>query len=168
MIAALQVTLSVVDLYWPEGIVMVRFDSSERGADEQAQRVARDVGGRVLAADEETVMTEGLAGSPWPGAGTICAVAMLPSRLAEFLSSMSATCEALVFGRSGFDSARPGGAGRCPAAVRRVDGRLVVRRGDGISAGDVADPVALDLMRSVKRQLDPALTLSPGRHVGGI
>ena len=35
-------------------------------------------------------------------------------------------------------------------------------------AGDVDDSTALDLMRSVKRQLDPARTLSPGRQVGGI
>jgi glycolate oxidase FAD binding subunit len=171
MVAALQVTPSVVDLYWPEGIVMVRFDSSERGAEEQAQRVVRDVGGRVLAVDEEAAMTKGLTGSPWHDAGTICAVAMLPSRLAEFLSSMSATCQALVLRPvlgTGELRAAPEAMDDVRTAVRRVDGRLVVRRGDGISAGDVEDAVALDLMRSVKRRLDPARTLSPGRHVGGI
>jgi FAD/FMN-containing dehydrogenase len=54
------------------------------------------------------------------------------------------------------------------SAVREAGGRLVIRRGSGITAGDVEDDVALDLMRSVKRQLDPARTLSPGRQVGGI
>jgi len=33
---------------------------------------------------------------------------------------------------------------------------------------DDGDAVALDLMRSVKRRLDPAGTLSPGRQIGGI
>jgi FAD/FMN-containing dehydrogenase len=44
----------------------------------------------------------------------------------------------------------------------------VVRRGDAPSAGRVEDAVALELMRSVKLQLDPSRTLSPGRQVGGI
>jgi FAD/FMN-containing dehydrogenase len=53
-------------------------------------------------------------------------------------------------------------------AVRTAGGRLVIRRGETISTGEPEDGAALDLMRSVKRQLDPARTLSPGRQVGGI
>jgi FAD/FMN-containing dehydrogenase len=53
------------------------------------------------------------------------------------------------------------------AAVRNAGGRLAVKRGDegGVDDGDA---VSLDLMRSVKRRLDPTGTLSPGRHIGGI
>jgi FAD/FMN-containing dehydrogenase len=54
------------------------------------------------------------------------------------------------------------------SAVRTSGGRLVIRRGAVTSAGDAEDDVALELMRSVKRQMDPARTLSPGRQVGGI
>ena len=171
IIAGLQVTPSVVDLYWPEGLVLVRFESSERGAEVQAERVAREVGGRVLTADDESAMTATLAGSPWRKPGTISAVAMLPSRVAEFLSSMSATCDAVVLRPmlgTGELRAVPDAMEDVRTAVRRVDGRLMVRRGDGVSAGDLDDAVALDLMRSVKRRLDPARTLSPGRQVGGI
>jgi FAD/FMN-containing dehydrogenase len=45
---------------------------------------------------------------------------------------------------------------------------MTIRRGDAPTAGSVDDAVALELMRSVKLQLDPARTLSPGRQVGGI
>jgi FAD/FMN-containing dehydrogenase len=51
--------------------------------------------------------------------------------------------------------------------VRNAGGRLAMRRGDDTAVGAV-DSVALDLMRSVKHQLDPAGTLSPGRQLGGI
>jgi glycolate oxidase FAD binding subunit len=170
-IAGLQVTPSIVDLYWPDGLVLVRFESSERGAQVQAERVVHELGGRVLADGEETAMTAALAGSPWPGPGTVGAVAMLPSRVPEFLSSMSATCDALALRPllgTGEVRVAPDALEVVRTAVRQVDGRLVVRRGRGVSAGDVDDAVALDLMRSVKHQLDPARTLSPGRQVGGI
>jgi FAD/FMN-containing dehydrogenase len=53
-------------------------------------------------------------------------------------------------------------------AVRTAGGRVAIRRDDGFVPGEAEDDVAVDLMRSVKRQLDPARTLSPGRQVGGI
>ena len=62
----------------------------------------------------------------------------------------------------------PEALGTVRAAVRTAGGRLVVRRGDAPSAGTLDDAVALELMRSVKLQLDPSRTLSPGRQVGGI
>ena len=34
--------------------------------------------------------------------------------------------------------------------------------------GDSVDPVALDIMKSIKIKFDPGGTLSPGRFVGGI
>jgi FAD/FMN-containing dehydrogenase len=130
-----------------------------------------DVGGRILPDDEATALYASVAGSPWTGEGTVCAVSMLPTRVVELLSILSATCEAIAL--------RPllgTGELRCAAdalatveeAVRGVGGRLLVRRGNAPSAGIVDDPVALELMRSVKLQLDPARTLSPGRQVGGI
>jgi glycolate oxidase FAD binding subunit len=170
-VGRLQVTPSVVDLHWPEGTVVVRFDSSERGAELQAQRVTGDVGGRVLAAPEELAMTDALAGSTWNGPGSVGAIAVLPSRSGALLTSMSGgMCDALVlrpllgtgdvrFAADAADAVR--------AAVRNAGGRLAIRRGDERAVDD-CDDVALDLMRSLKRRLDPGATLSPGRQIDGI
>jgi glycolate oxidase FAD binding subunit len=170
-IGRLQVTPSVVDLHWPQGVVLARFDSSELGATTQAERVVREVGGRILADDEVTALTAAVAGSPWSGAGIVAAVAVLPSRVGEFLSSMSATSEALALRPlvgTGEVRFAPEALTAVTTAVRAAGGRLIVRRGDVIVSGDIEDDVALDLMRSVKRQLDPTRTLSPGRQLGGI
>ncbi|MFI5285578.1 MAG: FAD-binding oxidoreductase [Candidatus Dormibacteria bacterium] len=170
-VGRLQVTPSVVDLHWPQGVVIARFDSSEQGAVVQAERAVQECGGRILAADEEAALTAALSGEPWTGSGAVGAIAMLPSQISQFLSSMSATCDAITL--------RPllgTGDVRFPlealemvrSALRTTGGRLMIRRGDTLSAGEPDDAVALDLMRSVKQQLDPARTLSPGRQVGGI
>jgi glycolate oxidase FAD binding subunit len=170
-VGRLQVTPSLVDIHWPQGVALVRFDSSEAGAVIQAERVVHDVGGRILPDEEATALHASVTGSPWNGEGTVCAVAVLPTRAVELLSILSAACDAVAL--------RPllgTGELRCAAdalatvveAARGVGGRLVVRRGDAPTAGIVDDPVALELMRSVKLQLDPARTLSPGRQAGGI
>jgi glycolate oxidase FAD binding subunit len=170
-VGRLQVTPSVVDLHWPQGVVIVRFDSSELGATVQAERVSKELGGRILSRDEQTALTAAVAGSPWTGAGLVGAVALLPSRAREFLSSMSATCDAIAL-RSllGTGEVRfaPEALEMVASAVHSAGGRLVIRRGEALSTGAAEDGVALDLMRSVKRQLDPARTLSPGRQVGAI
>jgi glycolate oxidase FAD binding subunit len=170
-IGRLQVTPSVVDLHWPQGVVLARFDSSELGATTQAERVVRELGGRILADDEVTALTAAVAGSPWSGAGIVAAIALLPSRVGEFLSSMSATCDALALRPllgTGEVRFAPEALTTVTTAVRAAGGRGMVRRGDVIVSGDIEDEVALDLMRSVKRQLDPTRTLSPGRQIGGI
>jgi glycolate oxidase FAD binding subunit len=170
-VGRLQVTPSVVDLHWPQGVVVVRFDSSETGAEVQANRVTRDAGGHVLTEQDEMAMTTKLAGSPWRGSGVVGTVAVLPSRVGELLTSMSGgMCDALVLRpllgtgdvRFPLDT-----ADAVRAAVRKAGGRLAIKRGDEDGVDD-GDAVALDLMRSVKRRLDPAGTLSPGRHTGGI
>ncbi len=170
-VGRLQVTPSVVDLHWPEGIVVVRFDSSARGAAVQAEHVVQAAGGRVLPPRDADSMATALAGTPWHGSGDVAAIAVLPTRSAALLTALSGgTCESLVLrpllGTCEVRCA-PEAAGDVATAVRRNGGRLVMRRGDGVDVGD-DDDVALDLMRSVKRQLDPAGTLSPGRQLGGI
>jgi glycolate oxidase FAD binding subunit len=170
-VGRLQVTPSVVDLHWPEGMVIVRFDSSELGATVQAERVSQELGGRILAGDEETTLTAAVAGSPWTGRGLVGAVAVLPSRVGEFLSSMSATFDAVALRPllgTGEVRFAPEALEMVATAVRTAGGRLVIRRGGPVPTGEPEDGAALDLMRAVKGQLDPARTLSPGRQVGGI
>lgn len=170
-VGRLQVTPSVVDVQWPEGVVVVRFDSSDQGAEVQANRVTRDAGGRVLAEQEAEAMTTGFAGSVWRGPGVVGTLAVLPSRIGELLTSMSGgMCDALVLRPllgTGDVRFPPDMADAVRAAVRNAGGRLAIKRGDEDGVDDT-DAVALDLMRSVKRRLDPAGTLSRGRQIGGI
>jgi glycolate oxidase FAD binding subunit len=170
-VGRLQVTPSVVDVHWPDGVVVVRFDSSEEGAEVQANRVTRDAGGRVLTEQESMAMSSALSGSVWRGPGAIATLAVLPSRIGELLTSMSGgMCDALVVRPllgTGDVRFPPDTADAVRAAARNAGGRLAIKRGDEEGVDD-ADAVALDLMRSVKRRLDPAGTLSPGRHIGGI
>jgi glycolate oxidase FAD binding subunit len=170
-VGRLQVTPSVVDLHWPHGIVVVRFDSSLQGAAVQAERVTRSAGGRVLDPLEAESTTEALATAPWQGSGSVAAIAVLPSRSAALLSALcGGTCEALVLRPllgTGEVRCAPDATSDVAAAVRKNGGRLAMRRGDGAAVA-VDDVVALDLMRSVKHRLDPAGTLSPGRQPGGV
>ncbi len=170
-IGRLQVTPSVVDLHWPEGIVLVRFDSSAQGAALQAERVTESAGGRVLGEPEADSMAAALAGTPWQGSGSVATIAVLPSRVAALLTALSGgMSESLVIrpllgtGELRFAS---DSTNDVAAAVRNAGGRLAMRRGDGTDVG-VVDDVALGLMRSVKQRFDPAGTLSPGRQHGGI
>ncbi len=170
-VGRLQVTPSVVDLHWPEGVVVVRFDSSAQGAALQAERVTRTAGGRVLSDQEAESMGAALAGTPWQGSGSVAAIAVLPSRTAQHLRPLSGgMCESLVVRPllgTGEVRFAPDSTSDVTAAVRDAGGRLAMRRGDGADVGPV-DGVALDLMRSVKHRLDPAGTLSPGRQLGGL
>jgi glycolate oxidase FAD binding subunit len=170
-VGRLQVTPSIVDIHWPQDVAVVRFDSSKAGAAVQAERVVHDVGGRILSDGDATTLHASVAGTPWNGEGMVCAVAVLPSRAVELLSTLSATCDAVAWRPllgTGDVRCAPEALGTIRAAVRTAGGRLVVRRGDAPSAGTLDDAVALELMRSVKLQLDPSRTLSPGRQVGGI
>src|ERR1700682_3519086 len=88
-VGRMQVTPNVVDLHWPEGVAVVRFDSSERGADVQARRVTAEIGGRVLEGPDELAMTDELVGSVWRGLGDVAALAVLPSHVGPLLTSMS-------------------------------------------------------------------------------
>ncbi len=171
-VARLQVTPSVVDLHWPEGIVLARFDSSERGATLQADRVTRGLGGRVLSDDEAVSLMSGFQGSPWSNHSTVGALAVLPKRVEELVSSIAGVCDAVVMRPLlGTGEARftPDVEATVRTAAERCGGRLMLRRGRPGGEPDCdTDAVALELMRSVKGQLDPAGTLSPGRQVGGI
>ena len=171
-VARLQVAPSVVDLHWPEGLAVVRFDSSERSATLQADRVTRDLGGRVLEEDEAASLASRLAGAPWADHGAVCALAVLPIHVTELLASIAGVCDAVVMRPLlGTGEARftPDAEAAVRAAAQRCGGRLVFRRGRAGGAQDSEiDPVALELMGSVKRQLDPSGTLSPGRQAGGI
>ena len=136
-VGRLQVTPSVVDLHWPDGIVVVRFDSSV---------ARRGCPGRACDADEPAGASSASRRptSRWqprsrarrgraPAASP--RIAVLPSRAAALLTAMSGgTCEALVLRPllgTGEVRFAPDATSDVATAVRNAGGRLVMRRGDG-------------------------------------
>ncbi|WP_438344452.1 FAD-binding oxidoreductase [Methylorubrum populi] len=116
------------------------------------------------------------------------------SRLADFLEEASAACEAAMpglrpcpFGHFGdgnihFNLTQPVGMDRAEflsqwsrfnaivhGIVERMDGSIAAEHGIGLIKRDelarTADPVGLDLMRRLKRALDPDDLLNPGKVV---
>jgi glycolate oxidase FAD binding subunit len=173
---SLPVAPSAVDVVWPDGLVAVRVDSSEEGAARQAATIIGAAGGRELTESEATGLWARLAHRPWDGPGVVAGVAVPATRLAELL----AVCSDLA-GEAIIRALVPAGEARLPedrgtviamrTAVEALGGHLALHRapaGVGGLAWPARDGAEVDLMRSVKHQLDPAGVLSPGRHLGGI
>jgi glycolate oxidase FAD binding subunit len=173
---SLPVAPSVVDIAWPEGVVAVRVDSSEEGAERQAATIVAGAGGRELTESEAIELRARLAHRPWDRPGVIAGVAVSTTRLAELLQVCSdCASEAIVHGLVASGEARlPQETGAVIAmrtAVERLGGHLALHRAPAAVA-HLAWPdregAEVDLMRSLKQQLDPAGILAPGRHLGGV
>ena len=122
----------------------------------------------------------------------VCKISVLSSEVPRVFDEVraaaeSAGLEAMVWGRAvnGICHAAIYGADSDPAAVRSAIELLRGRLGGGSRSvvvescppvvkqgldvwGDTVDPVALQIMKSIKRKFDPNDTLNPGRFVGGI
>jgi glycolate oxidase FAD binding subunit len=173
---SLPVAPSVVDIAWPDGLVAVRVDSSEEGAERQAATIIAAAGGRVLTESEAIGLSARLAHRPWDRPGVIAAVTVPPTRLAELLQVCADfASEAIVRGLVPAGEARlPQDSGDVIAmrtAVELLGGHLALHRAPAAVA-ELAWPARegaeVDLMRSLKQQLDPAGILSPGRHLAGV
>ena len=136
--------------------------------------MVHDVGGRILTEDGEATAlhasVDRIAVERRPA--RCVRVAVLPVTTGELLSSLSATCDAIALrpllgtGEVRFAPDALGDGAQRRARRRRSHGGQTRRR--ALGRGWRTTTVALELMRSVKLQLDPARTLSPGRQVGGI
>jgi glycolate oxidase FAD binding subunit len=173
---SLPVAPSVVDIAWPDGVVAVRVDSSEEGADRQAATIVARAGGRLLTESDAIAHSAHLARRPWDGPGVIAGMAVPPTRLAELLAVCAEfAVEAIVRGLVPAGEARLSQDRReviaMRTAVERLGGNLALHRAPEADA-DLTWPARegtdVDLMRAVKQQFDPAGILSPGRHLGGV
>jgi glycolate oxidase FAD binding subunit len=154
------VTPEVVEVGWPTGTTAIRFASTAEGVAAMATATAALAANARVAADPTATISR----SPWEGDGAVVGVGIPLPRLEELLR--------LVARHDGRLALRAGigvGEARVPPAalsafadgVRALGGHVAPRRDAPLPT--VHDPVALDLMRAVKRRLDPAGTLAPGR-----
>ncbi|MFN2451313.1 MAG: FAD-binding oxidoreductase [Candidatus Dormibacteria bacterium] len=180
----LPVEPSTFDIAWPEGLVLLRIDSSEAGAQRQAELVAEATGGRIVSGDEAVAFQERLRGRPWrtatragPAASdAVAALAVPRARLGELLRDAAGYVDDMVVRAPlGTGEARcaaePARVQALRALTERLGGRLVLRRAPTAVQSLVwshPDGVAAELMGSVKRALDPGRVLAPGCFVGGI
>ena len=191
-LAADGLTPTAVELAWPPAAMLVRFESIEAVAVQQAERAAtlvRDADGQaaVLAESSEADAWRRHEARVFGGEGTIVKLVVLPSALSATVAWLdeAARAQALdcaIVGRAGLGVlylrlAGPlsGQASLVRALRGRIDpgrGSAVIRRAEGElrSLVDVWGPLGdgLPLMRQVKRRFDPGGTLNPGRGPGGL
>jgi glycolate oxidase FAD binding subunit len=170
--------------------LLVRFESIEAAADEQAARaaaLAESHGGRatIAAGAEEASLWDAHGQRPWSGAGAVLKVSLMPAEVGTtiaFLDDRLRHVEWEAIGRAavGVLLVRIGGdlseQQEAIAALRArfAPGRgsvVIVRASDELKrAVDVWGPAgdALGIMRAIKQQLDPDGLLNPGRGPFGI
>jgi glycolate oxidase FAD binding subunit len=170
------VVLTAADVCWPDGSARLRVAGTEEAVDEQAAVLATLTGARVLDEIEAGALDAALAMRPWTGEGAVAGLAVPRTRLAELLEIASAyAAETVVRAPLGVAEARlpeqPEVVAQLRAAVERLGGHLVLHRG-GAQLAAAAWPAEsgpeVALMRSLKRSLDPAGVLAPGRALGDL
>jgi glycolate oxidase FAD binding subunit len=184
--------LEPVAVDWAGGALWIRLAGHPDAVDDQARRMPALLGAadaEVLEGDEERAawhrLVDALAGDDGE---TVVRGACPPTRLAVAVDGLTAaaettgvTADVAAHAMVGVVTARlsggdPGAHAACVAAwrerLRPLGGHAVVRRrGDGIERTDDVwgpPPPAIELMRHVKRELDPGNRCAPGRFVGGI
>jgi glycolate oxidase FAD binding subunit len=176
------------------GIGLIRVEQrTRRAAEAQLQRLsilAREAGlsSESLQGDDEDAAwseVDGvLAGSP---ADTVVRAVTRPARFPEVVSELARACYDSAFGGEialsshavvGVHTARLRGGDQAPlvslwrSAVSRLGGHSTLRRRAPGLPAEVgrwgAEPSAIELMRRVKSEFDPAYRCAPGTFVGDI
>jgi len=181
-----QLTPSAIELQTPPERLLVRFETIDLAADQQAASVVsmaereRATASIVLGEDERAAWVEHVR-RPWAGDGAVVRISVLPAAvvpMAEWL--IGAFDGAEIVGRVGVLLARIGGDAHEQArAITELRGRIpagqgsavVVRGSDELKSRiDVWGPIGdgLPMMRAIKQQFDPRAILNPGRGPGGL
>ncbi len=167
---------SVAEAVWPEGVVLVQFDSTGEGAQRQAELVAKlDPAARVLDLAEASYWEKLLEDRPWNQPGTVLGIS-IPLRatqpLLELVDGLARRGQPVALSLRGTVGSGEIRVDETSAAIQemrqaveRLDGHLEIHRAEGERRlGSLPrDPVARELMGTVKRALDPTGTLAPGR-----
>jgi FAD/FMN-containing dehydrogenase len=172
-------------LLWPSGTMLVRIEGTAQGVDAQVRALQECAGddapaSRLLDADEARKAWDYTGMRVWgaESAGAVAAVSVPRVHLAVLLHRLGAVTEAaVVLPTAGVAEARlrADANGEDVAALRtwaaQRGGHVTLRRTASPDLAALAwppaaaDDVAVDLMRAVKRALDPSGTLAPGRHL---
>jgi glycolate oxidase FAD binding subunit len=187
---ASQLTPTAVEIQAPAPRLLVRFETTEVAAQQQADALATLANGSgatstIVAGDEEAALWAEHARRPWAGDGAVVKITLLPSAVGPTLTWLADSMQGGEFdvvGRAGVGVllVRIGGdverqtrmlAGlreRLPAPTGSV---VLVRGSDDLKSrvdpwGPLGD--GLGVMRAIKRQFDPLKILNPGRGPGGL
>ena len=174
-------TPTALELATPPATMLIRFESVETVAVEQAEQaatLARGHGGTVvvLAGEDETVAWREHDARVFDREGTIVKLVVVPSKVSSTLAWLDDAAK-----RRQLDYVATGraGLGEQASLVTTLRERLPVGRGSAVIQradpklkalvdvwGRVGD--GLRIMQEVKRRFDPTNTLNPGRGPGGL
>lgn len=170
--------------------LLVRFESIAEAVDQQAEKVAAIASERgfrpnVLSGAEEDRLWGKHEQPIWSASGAIIKVSVLPSELAMMLTTLDSAVGLTNYvgaGRAGLGVFLLNLQGDLKMQTRAIEalrgkvspgnGSVVIIRGSSELRnstdvwGNIGD--GLPLMRTVKRQFDPAGILNPGRGPGGL
>lgn len=183
-------TPTAIELQTPPARLLVRFETIEIAAEQQADAFVRlaETGGAsasVAQGDEETAVWADHSRRPWEGDGAVFKVTLVPSAVGPTLDWLADTARGAdyeVIGRAGVGVllARVGGDVECQVRVLNglrerlpphAGSAVLVRGSDELKSrvdiwGAIGDGLAV--MRAVKQQFDPQGILNPGRGPGGL
>jgi glycolate oxidase FAD binding subunit len=181
---ASQLTPTAIELQDPPLRFLVRFETIEIAAEQQAASVvqlASAAGARasVVQGDEEAAVWADHARRPWDGEGAVIKLTLVPAEVAPTLAWLAgATRDATyeVIGRAGVGVLLARVGGDVDTQVRVLAGlrerlpppagsAVLVRGSDELkSRVDTWGPIGdgLSVMRAIKRQFDPNGILNPG------
>jgi glycolate oxidase FAD binding subunit len=189
-LAMSQLTPTAVELQTHPARLLVRFESIEAAAEQQAVEAAAVVRGvcdaaNVIGGADEALRWTAHARRPWQGDGAVLKVCVMPTEVGPTLKWLDETerhCDWEAVGRAavGVLLVRVGGdVAQQAAAIAGLRARIPPGRGSVVvvRAGDELKRVvdvwgtggdALPLMRAIKREFDPEGLLNPGRGPYGI
>lgn len=181
---------TAVELETPPGRLLVRFETVERAAEQQASEVttlALPRGARtdIVSGADEAALWRAHAVRPWNKPGCVIKISMLLSEIPSLLDSLRDTAVGhdwelvgragvgvLLLRLDGSDDEQERVAVQLRGRFKTGEGHVSVLRASPdlktrLEAwGSVGD--ALPLMQTIKRQFDPAGILNPGRGPGGL
>ena len=189
-LAAAPLTPTAIEIASPPVRLLARFESVDVSVTQQAEAARALVGPRgataIHAGAEEQSAWEGHA-AHWAASGTLVKLATVPAELFPTLvwlrdRAAGAGVELAAAGRAGLgvvDLRLEGPLDAQAQIVSELRARLPVGRGSAVirrgapdlrrrvgAWGTIGD--ALQVMRAIKRQFDPAGVLNPGRGPGGL
>lgn len=187
-VASSQTMPAAVELETPPARLLVRFESVERAAHQQALEIAllasrHGARSDVLSGDDESAVWRAHAARPWNKPGCVMKIGLLPAQLdflVEWLREVAGHNDWELIGRAGLGVVllrvdakdedleplikqlrvlfKPGEG---HVSLLRADDDLKRRLGAVGSVGD-----SLRLMQAIKREFDPGGILNPGRGAG--
>jgi glycolate oxidase FAD binding subunit len=189
-IASSQTMPAAVELETPPGRLLVRFETVERAAEQQASEVAnlalsRGARTDIVSGADEAALWRAYAARPWNKPGCVIKISALISEIPSLLDSLRdgeaghdwelvgrAGVGVLLLRADGTDDEQERVAIQLRGRFKTGEGHVsVLRASADLKArleawGSVGD--ALPLMQTIKRQFDPAGILNPGRGPGGL